>query len=109
MVKKLSNLKEKEILAILKKVFLSSTSVKDEDLKLFMDASKKVDPADILKLLLDIEKDVDDIELQRILSNLPEVHQLHIDTFLPLGALLNEDKEKLYNLYVESKAEKRVR
>lgn len=106
----MNHLKEREIVPFLRKVFLSSSNVKEEDLEFFMQKSKQVDAEEMYILLLDVGQQMEDRELLRVLKFLPKQHKLYLEVFLPLGSLLHPTKAKLYSLFLQTQAtKKRVR
>lgn len=98
----MKNLSTEETVEILKKVFISSINVKDEDLELFMENSKKVDSEIIYKLLLTFQESIGEEEMHRIIKFLPEKHKDYFEIFLPIGSLISKQKEKLYQIYQET-------
>ncbi len=105
----MNDLETEEIIPFLRKVFISSSSVKEDDLVFFMQNSTKIDAEEIYALLLEVEEKIEEKEVIRILRHLPIQHKLYLEVFLPLGALLHPKKAKLYDLFLQSEIKKRVR
>lgn len=106
----MNDLKGEEFVLFLRKVFISSASVKEEDLVFFLQNSKQVDAEEIYSLLLEVGDKIEEKELLRILKLLPNQHKLYLEVFLPLGSLLHPTKAKLYSLFLQSQTpKKRVR
>ncbi len=104
------DLQREEFIPFLRKVFTSSSSVKEEDLEFFIQKSEKVDAEEMYTLLLEVGEQMEEKELLRILKLLPQQHKLYLEVFLPLGSLLHPTKAKLYSLFLQSQAnKKRVR
>lgn len=105
----MNNLSAEETIIILKKVFISATHVKEEALKFFMESSEQIDSEIIYQLLLNIQDKVEKEQILRILKWLPEKHRNYLEAILPLGALLNSEKEKLYEIFTAIEQNKQRR
>ena len=95
----MNNLSAEETITILKKVFISVSHVKEEALKFFLESSGQIDSEIIYQLLLHVQGKIEKEQTLRILKWLPEKHKTYLEAILPLGALLNLEKEKLYESF----------
>lgn len=87
------------IITILEKVFLSSGSIKDEDLQKFLEATDRLKSQELIDLLLRFQSVVEKDELKRIISFIPQNHQESLDILLLCNSVDNKEYKKLYETY----------
>jgi hypothetical protein len=92
-----------QVKEILKKVFLSLESIKDEDLKKFMGATVELDTQDLVNIILDVSNNLEEEDIQRICKYIPAFHQDLIDTILMIHAGEKEEAARLLKIYKEVK------
>lgn len=93
----------KNITAIIKKALSASSSLKDEELKKFMQATKDLDTEQLLEILIDITPNIEKIELKRILKSVPIEHQYFLELLVSLmddndyAEIIDEELEEIKN------------